>query len=274
MNAGAESQPFAWQPITPRGVAAFAHASFGRLILVQFICALVSAGTIIWLLQTAWFPTVRQAIHRLPPQGAIRAGSLDWQTNSPLTLAENRFIALTVDLNHSGETRSPSHLQVEFGQTDFKVISLFGFSRRAYPRGYTIGFNRSELEPWWGAWAPPILAIAGGTVIAALFIAWTVLATLYFLPLWLIAFFANRDLSLSSSWRLAGAVLMPGALFQVVAILFYGLGALDLLRLVTAAALHFVVSWIYLFLAPLCLPKHPAISVLKPNPFASTNTKS
>ena len=34
------SEPtFAWEPLTPRGVAAFARASFGRLFLVQTIVA-------------------------------------------------------------------------------------------------------------------------------------------------------------------------------------------------------------------------------------------
>src|SRR5882724_6407201 len=142
MNAGAESQSFAWQPITPRGVAAFAAAPFGLLLLVQFICALITAGTVVWFLQAAWFPTVRQAIHQLPVQGVIRSGVLDWQADSPQRLAEGRFLALTVDLKHQGEARSPAHLQIEFGQSDLKAISLFGSARRPYPKGWLIFFNR------------------------------------------------------------------------------------------------------------------------------------
>ncbi len=34
----------AWEPFTPRGVAAFAGAGFGRLLLVQFIVALLAAA--------------------------------------------------------------------------------------------------------------------------------------------------------------------------------------------------------------------------------------
>jgi hypothetical protein len=267
MNAQAEKRPFACQPITARGVGAFAYASFGRLLLVQFICALITAGTVVWFLHAAWFPTVRQAIRQLPSQGVIRSGMLDWRADSPQRLAEGRFIALTVDLKHEGEARSPAHVQIEFGRTDFKIISLFGFLQRPYPKGWIIFFNRTELEPWWGAWSPPILAIVAGAVIAGLMLAWTCLATVYLLPVWLIGFFANRDLTFAASWRLAGAALMPGALFHVVAIIFYGLGALDLLRLVMAAALHVVVGWIYLFVGPLSLPRHPAIASLKPNPF-------
>ena len=45
MDAPLEKPPFAWQPITPRGVAAFARASWGRVLLAQFLCALAAAGT-------------------------------------------------------------------------------------------------------------------------------------------------------------------------------------------------------------------------------------
>ncbi len=267
MNPQAEKRPFAWQPITARGVAAFAYASLGRLLLVQFVCALITAGTVVWFLYTAWFPTVHQAIRQLPPQGTIRSGILDWHGDSPQRLADGRFIALSVDLKHEGGARSPAHLQIEFGRTDMKIISLFGFVQKPYPKGWIIFFNRTELEPWWGAWSPPILAITAGAVIIGLMLAWTCLATLYFLPVWLLGFFTNRDLNFGASWRLAGAALMPGASFHVVAIVFYGLGALDLLRLVMAVVLHMVVGWIYLFVGPLSLPRHPAVAALKPNPF-------
>jgi len=82
----------------------------------------------------------------------------------------------------------------------------------------------------------------------------------------LLAFFANRDLSLGGSWRLAGAAHMPGALFLTTAIFFYGLGALDPVRLIVAVGLHVVISWIYLLLAPLKLRLHPAVMHAK-NPF-------
>ena len=43
MNVSAST--FAWEPLTPRGVAAFARARLGRLLLVQFIAALLASGT-------------------------------------------------------------------------------------------------------------------------------------------------------------------------------------------------------------------------------------
>src|SRR5882672_7981748 len=85
-NSPADIRPasFAWQPLTPRGVAAFARTTFGRLLLVEFVVALIVTGTVVWFVVVAWFPTVRAAIRRLPEQGAIRQGEL----NSPRTAPE------------------------------------------------------------------------------------------------------------------------------------------------------------------------------------------
>jgi hypothetical protein len=267
MSASDDKAPFAWQPLTMRGVAAFAQASLGRLLLVQFIVALLAAGTVVWFLHTYWFPTVGEAIRGLPPQGEIRSAILEWTGPSPARLAEGRFLAIAVDLDHTGEARSPAHVQVEFGRRDFKVYSLLGDFQSAYPHIRAVAFNRTELWPWWGAWAPAILVIVAGLVAVGLMVSWACLATVYCLPARLIGFFANRDCSLGGSWRLAGAALMPGALLMCAAVCMYGWGALDLLRLAVTGGVHLVVGWVYLFVSPLCLPRLPAVA-LKDNPFA------
>jgi len=61
MNASAEPT-FAWEPLTPRGVAAFARAKLGRLLLVQFIVALVAAASVGWFFDDGCFPTITAAI--------------------------------------------------------------------------------------------------------------------------------------------------------------------------------------------------------------------
>jgi hypothetical protein len=267
MDASNGKARFAWQPLTVRGVAAFASATLGRLLLVQFIVALLAAGTVVWFVQRAWFPTIGAAIRELPPEGEIRFGKLDWPGHSPVRLAEGRFLALVVDLDHTGEAHSPAQVQVEFGREDFRVYSLFGCLQSAYPRSGAVAFNQTVLRPWWGAWAPPILAVAAGLVVVGLMLSWACLATVYWLPVWLIGFFADRDCSLGGSWRLAGAALMPGALLMCAAILTYGWGALDLVRLVVTAAVHVVVGWVYVVASPLCLPRHQAATA-NLNPFA------
>jgi hypothetical protein len=267
MDSSAAKRPFAWQPLTPRGVSAFAYARPGRLLAIQLVVALLTAGTVVWFLHVAWFPVVGQAVSQLPASGEIRAGTLDWHADSPVSLAEGRFLALTVDLKHSGVARSPAHVQVEFGQAGVKILSLLGFIERPYPPGRTIPFNRQDLVPWWGAWAPALLGIAALLVISGLMITWAVLATVYALPVGVLGFFANRDLNLVGSWRLAGAALMPGALLMGAAIFLYGSGAFGLIELAVAAGVHLVVGWAYLIASPLRLPLLPAATAGRENPF-------
>jgi hypothetical protein len=98
-----------------------------------------------------------------------------------------------------------------------------------------------------------------------LLLLWAVLATLYFIPVWLVCLFSNRDLNLAASWKLAGAALLPGALILSLSLVFYEMGGLDLVQLSLAFGLHLVVGWIYLFIGPMFLRR--AVPVKKKNPF-------
>jgi hypothetical protein len=269
MSTTPPNSPRAWEPLTPRGVAAFGRATLGRLLVVQLIVALLAAGAVVWFLERGWFPAIRTAIHNLPEQGEIRDGQLAWSGDSPVLLASNPFLSLAVDMNHSGQLRGEAHLQIEFGQRDFRVWSVLGYEPQEYPAGRTLAFNRARLEPWWGAWEPALAAGAAAATVLGLFAAWMALATLYCLPVRLITFFANRDLNWRQSWRLAAAVLLPGALFFTAAIVCYSFHWIDLVRLGGAAALHLVVGWIYLFVCPWFLPRLPEAAKTSRNPFAT-----
>jgi hypothetical protein len=260
--------PTAWQPLTPRGVVAFAGARLTRLLLAQAVFAVLTGAAVVWFLHTAWFPTVRAAIRQLPARGEIRAGQLNWAGTSPHLLAEGAFLALMVDPNHQGKVRSPAHIQVEFGRDDVRLLSLFGYTGCAYPKNRIIAFNRSELEPWWGAWEPPISWIALGLVPVALMALWMLLATLGSPVVWMTGFFANRSLGFRASWKIAGAALMPGALLMMVAIVMYGWGMLDLVKFGVISAAHVVVGWIYLVVSPLFAPALSSRPIAQANPFA------
>jgi hypothetical protein len=267
MQAAATSKRFAWQPLTPSGVAAFADASVGRLLLVQSLIACLVAGSLVWFLQGSWFPVIRQAVAGLPEQGEIRSGQLDWHGEPVVTLAENRFLALTVDLNHEGTARSPAHIQVELGRTYWRVSTLLGFTAEPYPPDRRFPFSRTALVPWWGAWAPYILVVVAIGTVFGLLLIWTILACLYFLPVWLVGLYADRQLSLAGSWRLAGGALMPGAVLMLAAILAYGWGMLNLLEEIGFFLGHFVLGWAYLVLSTLSLTRSPAVPPPTVNPF-------
>jgi hypothetical protein len=269
VNAMAESSTFAWEPLTPRGVAAFARAPLLRLLLVELMVAVLAAAAVIWFLHEVWFPTVREAIRQLPAQGEIRQGKLAWRGDSPVHLAGDRFLAIVVDLNHEAEVGREADVSVEFGQKEWRFFSLLGYTAVNYPSGWVVALNQAKLEPWWGAWEPAILACAGTLVALGLMMCWALLATVYSPLALLVAFFTNRELTWRSSWRLASAALMPGALALTAAIFLYGVSVLDFVRLGICAVLHFVMGWIYLFVSPLFLPRHPSAQALKGNPFAA-----
>jgi hypothetical protein len=188
---------------------------------------------------------------------------------SPQLLAEGHFFAFIIDGKHTGQIRSPAQFQFEFGSDSLLIFSLFGEAEIDYPSDQSFYFNRTDLQPKWGAWKPEILGLAGIAVFLGLLLSWALLATVYFLPVWLIAFFANRDLNMLQSWRLAGAALMPGALLMSLSIWLYGMGVFDLVKLCFAFGMHFLIGWIYLFVSPLFL--HRALPAPRKNPFIPQN---
>ena len=160
-----------------------------------------------------------------------------------------------MDLDHSGQIGPASDVQIEFGRKTVRVFSLLGYLEWNYPAGYLFAFNRNTLEPLWGAWATELLFLAAAAVMVGLLLCWSLLATLYFLPLWLLGFFANRDLNFRQSWRLAGAALIPGALLMTAAVFLYGIGFLNLVSFGFIFGAHFVIGWIYLFVSLLFVPR-------------------
>ena len=264
MNAFREPS-FAWEPLTPRGVAAFARASCERLFIVQAVFALIAAAAVVWFLSDGIFPVIGDAIDQLPDAGSIHGGKLDWRDDSPVMLAEGKILALSVDVEHGGALRSPADFQFEFGRDDVRIYSLFGEAYVNYPGGYLIAANRGDARPAWGAWSPDLLGLVAFVVFVGLMIVWALLATVYCPLVWLLCFFANRDLNYFASWKLAAASIMPGALLLSCALMFYGLGGFDLVQLCFALGVHLVIGWIYLFVSPLFLNR--ALPAEKKNPF-------
>lgn len=255
----------AWEPVTPRGVAAFARASLERLIIVQSVIALLVAMAVVWLISSGFFPTVNGAILSLPAAGDITRGRLAWPDDSPMILAGGHFLSFTVDPKHSGELRLPAQFQFEFGDDSLQVISLLGEIELPYPPDQSYAFNRTDLQPAWGAWSPNLLALVALGTFFGLMLTWALLATLYFLPVWLVAFYADRDLNFRASWKLAAAALLPGALLMALGLLLYGLQDFDLVQLGFTFTMHFIVGWIYLLVSPLFLNRVSPSE--KKNPF-------
>ena len=266
--------PAAWQPFTSRGVAAFAAVGANRLWLLQILVTLITAGVAVWFLSAAWFPQVRQAIQNLPDEGVIEGGRLRTTLPAITTLAEGPLLGFVVDLNDLQDAVAASDVRVEFHRAHLVVGTLFGARIFPYARGWTIQFNRAELEPWWGAWEPILLGLAAVGVAIVLPLVWAVLASIYCLFVRPAAYLLGRQVTWAGGWRLCAAALMSGALLMNLALVLYGLGALDLIRLVIVAALHLVVPWFYLVFGTLALPlisaPRAAATATAANPFAAS----
>lgn len=249
------ASPPVWQPLTFGGVASFARASFGRLFLVQLIVAVLVGLSVAGVFASVWFPVIEKATAALPADGAIRGGRLEWPGNTPVRLAEDAFLSIVVDPEGTRETGHSGDVQLELGRSGVKIRSLVGYVTLPYPNDWTILLNRREAEAWWGAWRPFLLGGIVIAIVALLFAGWVFLTLLYAMPIGLVAFYSDRTVRWTGCLRMAGAAVLPGALMMSGAILLYSLHRLDLVGLLFAWVLHWVISWMYVCIAPLRLPR-------------------
>ena len=266
---GAAASRAAWQPFTFGGLAAFARAGLGRLLLAELLCAVLVSGSAVWFLRHACSPAIFQAIQQMPESARITDGRL---AGFDATLvAETKFLAIAVTPETSDQIGQSADIQIQFRPTDFRIGSVFrpdwGWAF-GYDQGAALDLSRSNLEPWWGAWQPILLAAAGLSVLALLFVIWAVMALFYTVPAKLTAWFADRQLSWAGAWRLSSAAMLPGALLMGAAILLYGWQAVDLIGLVLFFVAHVLMGWTYLVGGVCACPLlHP--DLLKQNPFGS-----
>jgi hypothetical protein len=257
----------AWQPITPKGVAAFAAAPLSRLLAFQFAFALFIGLTFALFLNTAVYPSLQRAIEKLPSSGQIRNGELVWFGTSPMLLSEGRVLAVGIDLDHTGRSRTPSDFFLEFGRHSLRIFSIGGFSEFPYQRGRIMAFSRTELDPWWGAWRAPLLWLACVLTAVGLMMFWSAQAGAYCAAAWLVAYFANRKARPAEAWRLCGAAMMPASLLLWLGLALYASAAISLIAFGLFAAGHVILGWAYVFLSPFGLPRDPAIAPARKNPF-------
>ncbi len=263
----------AWQPLTPRGVAAFANATFTRLFMVQLIFAALVAVAAIWFLRAAWFPVIAEAARQLPERGAIRGGELEFGGPSPRRLAANARLAIAVDVAMSEPSGNAADIEVTFEKNGVAICGALGCGWHPYERRYIIGFNRSEAEPAWGAWQWPITALAALATIISLLVMWWALALVYLPFVKLFAFFADRRVSWSGAWRVSAAGLLPGALIVATGLLLYALGPIDLFQFALLYLLHILAGLVFVMTSPFFLPTVAPFKQGK-NPFGSTSPVS
>jgi hypothetical protein len=235
------------------------------------IIAVLASAVVVWFLSTAWFPAVREAIRNLPEQGAIQAGQLNLPPMANERIVTNRFLTFAVDTATDQPHTFSADVFVIFRQQHYEVCSLFGCAGFLYP-AENAPFNRLELEAKWGAWQPILFGMAAIATALGLFIVWYVLATLYSLFVWILAFFADRELTVDGSWRLCGAGIAAGGVLLLAGVAGYGLGAVDLIRLLAITLMHVVMTWVLILWAVFVLP--PVKPKRASNPFTDNPPKT
>ena len=252
--------PRAWQPLTFRGVAAFAGATATRVFIVQFLVLLIAVACLLQALELTWWPAVQKAIQTLPEIGRVQHGQLDWHGEPFAVLADSPALSILVDAAGRQEPGQVADVQVEIAKTEIRVCTLVGCLPIVFEPVWDFPLNRVELVPWWGAWKPAIVAGTALLLAVALGSAWWLLATLYTIPLRLLAGLVGRPITLGGCWRVAAMALMPGTLLLSLGILAYGLIRLPLLLLVGIFVLHLLLGWVYAAVAILRLDTHAAIA--------------
>lgn len=264
--------PRALQPLTPRGAAGFSQTSFLRLCLFQSLVALTASITLVWFFQTAVFPTVREALQQLPEEGTLRSGELRLVTPVIQPLAENSWFSIAVDLEQLARSSSGHDLEIRFARSGVQLCTGLGCSYFRYPADLDIPFNRIEARSWWNAWQPMLLTAVAFGAFFLLFLIWTVLATVYCPVPLLVAYAADRSLTLQGAWRLAGAALMPGACLMILGLLALGMGWIEPVRFLLVAGVHLALPVAYLFISPFYLPESADHEKIATNPFGDAPT--
>lgn len=258
----------AWQPFTPRGVAAFGLATFTRVFLVQSAAAALVGFALIWALRAAWVPVINEAIQHLPETGNIRHGELNFSGASPQRLAENSHLAVVIDLEGSREVGHVADVEAAFEKKRVVLRGPLGAWWREYGSEYQFSFNRPELTPWWDARRWTLLALLAIALAVSVFASWWLLALLYVPLVKFIAFFADRAVTWGGAWRVAAAALLPGACLVALALLLYGSGVIPLFQFGLLYALHIVAGLVFVITSPFFLPKISTLPDLK-NPFSA-----
>lgn len=254
----------AWNPLLPRGLAAFAQARLSRLLLVEFVFGLIMATAVVWFFARNYEPIISQTISQFPDTAELSNGELIGFDPAPHM--DGKFLSLTVDSTESGE-EGTGDLGISFSSTSFSVCSIGGCLEFDYPASAELDLGRSTVEPWWGARKPYIIGGIGLALTGGIFMGVALLALALMWPARLLAYFADRKLSTQEAWKLAVAAQMPGIVVLSAGIVLYGAQLLDLLGLGVFYVLHVLVILTYLCIAPFFLPQVPDAVNLKANPF-------
>jgi len=254
-------------PFTPKGVASWADAPTGRVILLMAAASLVVSAAVAFLAQKVLFPAIEEAIQHLPDQGRIELGQLSLESAKSGALSENPWVSLVLDLDEPSSITRTADLQVRLQKNGWLACSLAGCVAWPYPAA-ALPMNNRECEPWWGAWAPILLAglFLGTALISATLIGLS--AAFHAVPANLLVWILRRRAGFVGLWRIAVAASIPSILLVSISLAAYALGILDLIQLLSACLIQLPIFWGLGLAALAGLPRRQPDVAQAENPFA------
>ena len=240
-------------PLTFTGVASFASTGWGRLFLWQAVVIAAIAGSLMLLLGQHWSPVLDSAISKLPEQGGLTEGRLQWPETQSETLAGNRFLRIIVDPNGEQQHGQLADFQIELRSESWVVGSILGYLEFPYAL-QTFQINRTKQIPWWGSRRPFLLIGISLSIGLAYGFVCLLLGLIGFWPSKTVAYFSDRQGGFGPLLRLSTAAWLPPGALLSTASLCYALNLLPLMGFLIMIPIYCMVGWVYLFFSPFFLP--------------------
>ena len=252
----------------------FADASVGRALGFLGGFALTTALVLAWALYTTWWPVVDQAVREFPEDGpALVGGRFHWPETAPRLLADSPHLGVAVRPDGSEPLGRTADLQLELLPGTLRLAGIAGFVDLPWPATATVPLGRLQAQAAWEAWRRPVFAALVITTAAAMTLAWSLMALILTLPLRLVAFVLQKQITLGGCWRLSTAASMSGSLVLNLGIGSYVMRWLPWPALAAVVVIHLLVSGLFLSWGLVSRPgKGRAAS--PPNPFHPGATQS
>ena len=259
----------AWQPLTGRGIARFAQASWGRLFLVQALFAVATSATVLWCLHVAWIPELEKAITTLPDTNAgVRSGQLTWPSSEARLLNSSRLLSLAVDPTSSADLGQNGDLQLEFRGHDLRFRGILGQVTVPYPVRWDLPLDRSGATALWGAWRWPVLTLLGIGLWVTFGIVTLTLGLVLTVGIAIAVWAWGWSLTPGGAWRLGVAAFLPASLVFDAALVLYARYWMGLASLAGAVGLSLFAGLFWTVCALPHLPRRPVREEV-PNPFGN-----
>jgi hypothetical protein len=164
-------------------------------------------------------------------------------------------------------------LQLELLPETLRLAGIAGFVDLPWPATTTLPLGRLQAQAAWDAWKRPVLAALIVTAATAMMVIWSLLALTLALPLRIVAFLLQKQITLGGCWRMSAAASMSGSLVLNLGLGGYVMRWLPWPALAAVVVIHLLVNGLSLSWGLVSRPKKSRAASV-PNPFHPKDAKS